>query len=115
KLCKPQAISMTISDIPSVVRRKTSLTIRHRFTPAITCSTMMRTLESRCLRNLSPTLNAWPRGFFWAVGSGRPPAHSPETPYPYPGCCCPDTRDPPHPRLSCHGVCQPRWDSERLL
>src|SRR6266446_637247 len=56
---------MTRSEMPSVVRRKTSLTIRHRFTPAITFSTTTRALEMRELRNLSATLNSRPLGFFW--------------------------------------------------
>src|SRR5215831_5917308 len=39
------------------------------------------------LRNLSPTLNSWPLGFFWAGGSGPRPAHSPENPCPCRVCC----------------------------
>src|SRR5882762_9356212 len=54
--------------MPSVVRRKTSLTMRHRFTPALTFSTTTRALEMRGLRNLSSTLNAWPLGFFGLLG-----------------------------------------------
>src|SRR6516225_12149528 len=54
--------------MPAVVRRKTSVTIRHRFTPAITFSTTTRVLERRCLRNLSSTLNSWPFGFFGLSG-----------------------------------------------
>ena len=54
--------------MPSVVSRKTSLTIRHRFTPASTFSTTTRALEMRGLRHLSATLNAWPLGFFWLPG-----------------------------------------------
>src|SRR5256884_9626853 len=44
---------MTRSELPSVVRRKTSLTMRHRFTPASTFSTTTRALERRRLRNLA--------------------------------------------------------------
>src|SRR6516225_7704655 len=54
--------------MPAVVRRKTFVTIRHRFTPAITFSTTTRVLERRCLRNLSSTLNSWPFGFFGLSG-----------------------------------------------
>ncbi len=54
--------------MPSVVRRQTSLTMRHRFTPAITFSTTTRALEMRGWRHLSSTLNAWPYGFFWLSG-----------------------------------------------
>src|SRR2546430_4310583 len=73
---------MTRSELPSVVRRKTSLTMRHRFTPASTFSTTTRALERRRLRNLASTLNSWPFGFFGAAGSAPPLAHSPENPCP---------------------------------
>jgi hypothetical protein len=59
---------MTRSELPSVVRRKTSVTIRHRLTPASTFSTTTRAREMRCLRHLSATRNAWPLGFFRRLG-----------------------------------------------
>src|SRR4029453_16875821 len=69
RLCKPQAISMTRSARPVVVRRNTSLTIRQRLTPDSVCSTTTRTLENSVLRNFSPTLNSLPGGFFLVVWS----------------------------------------------
>src|SRR3954462_10825506 len=39
RLCNPQAASMAESEIPSLVFRKTSFTMRERFTPESTCST----------------------------------------------------------------------------
>src|SRR5215472_3704334 len=59
---------MTRSDIPSVVNRKTSLTIRQRLMPAITCSTTTRAPENSRLSSRSPTLKSWPLGFFWLSG-----------------------------------------------
>src|SRR5713226_8807011 len=64
-MCKPQAISMTTSAMPALVRRKTSLTIRHRLIPAMTFSTTTRALEKRPLSIRAPMLNSWPLGFFW--------------------------------------------------
>src|SRR5215510_5702301 len=47
--------------MPSVVKRNTSLTIRHRLTPAITCSTTTRILEKSRLQNfpLPLALSLW--------------------------------------------------------
>ena len=45
KLCNPQAISITRSSYFSFVLRNISLTIRHLFTPEMTCSTMIRVPE----------------------------------------------------------------------
>ena len=78
-MCKPQAISITTSEMPLVVKRKTSLTIRHRLTPAITCSTTTRTLEKVRLQNFSPTVSSLPLGFFWAAWSTPLSAHSLES------------------------------------
>jgi hypothetical protein len=54
--------------MPSLVRRKTSLTMRQRLTPEIVCSTTTRALEKIVLMNFSPTLNSLPLGFFWLPG-----------------------------------------------
>ncbi len=59
---------MTKSEMPFLVRRKTSLTMRQRLTPEITCSTSTRAEEKIRLRNLSPILNGLPLGFFWLPG-----------------------------------------------
>src|SRR5437773_12509774 len=56
---------MTESAMPSLVRRRTSLTIRHPLTPARKFSTMTRALEKRPLSIRAPALNSWPLGFFW--------------------------------------------------
>src|SRR4029450_2452321 len=68
RLCKPQAISITRSEMPSVVRRKTSLTIRQRLTPAMACSTTIRTEEMIRFRKRSSMLSACPLGFFGLGG-----------------------------------------------
>src|SRR2546427_7808536 len=56
---------------------QTSLTMRHRLTPAITCSTTTRPLETMLLRNWSAALRALPCGFFGAVWTAHPlaPTH----------------------------------------
>jgi hypothetical protein len=57
---------MTKSEIPCLVSRKTSLTIRHRLTPARACSTFTRVPERIGLSSLSLWLSALPLGFFLA-------------------------------------------------
>ena len=59
---------MTISEIPALVRRKTSLTVRHRLTPAMTFSTIIRTLEIETIKELVPHAQCPTLGFFWAAG-----------------------------------------------
>src|SRR5262249_45023246 len=56
--------------MPSLVRRKTSLTMRQRLTPAIVCSTPTRALEKIVLMNfsLTPPLYLW--FFFRLPGLG---------------------------------------------
>src|SRR5262244_2710349 len=65
KLCKPQAISITRSSKWALVLRKTSCTIRHRLTPAMTCSTRLRILAIIVFSALSAGLSSCPRGFFF--------------------------------------------------
>ena len=65
--CKPQAISITTSDIFSVVNRNSSLTIRHRLIPLMTLSTTIGTLEIILFRNLSIGVSSCPLTFFWLV------------------------------------------------
>ncbi len=67
KLCKPQAISITTSDIFSVVNRNSSLTIRHRLIPLMTLSTTIGTLEIILFKNLSIGVSSCPLTFFWLV------------------------------------------------
>jgi hypothetical protein len=63
KLCNPQAISITRSANLSRVLRNTSLTIRHRLTPHITCLTAMRMLGIREFCSFSSRVNSLPRGY----------------------------------------------------
>ena len=65
KLCKPQAIAITVSLNPFSQLRCLSLTIRQRFMPLMTCSTRTRTLEMIRLACFSVSLNSLPRGFFF--------------------------------------------------
>src|SRR5262250_2733752 len=53
--------------MPSLVRRKTSLTMRQRLTPEIVCSTTTRAPEKIVLMNFSLMLNSLPLGFFGVV------------------------------------------------
>jgi hypothetical protein len=66
--------------MPSLVRRKTSLTMRQRLTPEIVCATTTRALEKIVLMNFSLTLHALPLGFFGVAWSGFLPVHTPESP-----------------------------------
>src|SRR5436190_15243682 len=54
---------MTASDIPSLVLRNTSLTMRHRFTPARSCSSWTRICANFRLVRFSASVSS-PRGGF---------------------------------------------------
>src|SRR5215510_16182076 len=112
RLCEPHAISITRSEMPSVVRRKTSLTMRQRLTPEIVCSTTTRALETSVLMNFSLTLNSWPLGFFGVAWSGCLLAHTPESPGLGRAWRCVDTRSARHPWPSYRGLCPPRLGSD---
>ena len=56
---------MEASDIPGFLLRKTSLTIRLRFTPAMACSTRTRSRASLWLASFSVAVSSRPRGFFF--------------------------------------------------
>src|SRR5262249_42104186 len=56
---------MTESETPSAVFRKTSFTMRQRFTPARACSTRTRTRPSLRLVRFSAAVNAPPGGCFF--------------------------------------------------
>ena len=58
---------MTASDTPSLVCRKTTLTIRARFTPARACSTLTRTWANVRLVCFSAAVSAPPGGFFFRL------------------------------------------------
>ena len=64
KLCSPQAISITWSAKNALVLRKISLTIRHRLTPEMMCSTTIRMLEMIWFSAFSAIVSSWPLGFF---------------------------------------------------
>ena len=59
KLCKPHAISITRSSKWALVLRKTSCTIRQRFTAAMTCSTRIRIRAIIVFSALSSGLSSW--------------------------------------------------------
>src|SRR5215813_3150479 len=112
RLCKPHAISITRSEMPAVVRRKTSLTMRQRLTPEIVCSTTTRALEKIVLMNFSPTLNSLPLGFFLVAWSGFLPAHTPESPCLCRAWRCVDRRSARHPWPFYRVLCPPPLDSD---
>src|SRR5260221_5445172 len=58
---------MTASDTPSLVFRKTSFTIRERFTPARACSTLTRTCANVRLVCFSAAVSAPRGGFFFRL------------------------------------------------
>src|SRR5437667_12465187 len=55
---------MTVSDTPSLVLRKTSFTMRQRFTPARSCSTLTRICANFRLVRFSASVS-FPRGGFF--------------------------------------------------
>lgn len=58
---------MDVSDNPGFLFRKTSLTIRLRFTPAMACSTRTRSRASLWLACFSAAVSSRPRGFFFRL------------------------------------------------
>src|SRR5438094_94177 len=58
---------MTESETSSAVFRKTSLTMRQRFTPASACSTRTRIRPSSRLVRFSASVSSPPRGFFFRL------------------------------------------------
>jgi len=66
-LCNPQAASMTASETPSLVLRKTSLTMRARFTPAKSCSTWTRMCANLRLLRFSAFVSSPRGGFFFRL------------------------------------------------
>src|SRR5437660_492724 len=58
---------MTASETPSAVFRKTSLTMRQRFTPAKACSTRTRMRPNFRLVRFSAAVNAPPAAFFFRL------------------------------------------------
>jgi len=106
RLCKPHALSITRAELSALVRRKTSLTIRHRLTPALTFSTTTRALEKLRLRTCSPPLNSWPFGFFGAARSGRRQAQRLESRGPWRAWRWPERRSALQRRPSGRAVCR---------
>src|SRR4051794_36898993 len=58
---------MTESETSSAVFRKTSLTMRQRFTPASACSTRTRIRPNPRLARFSAAVSSPPRGFFFRL------------------------------------------------
>src|SRR2546427_11185906 len=58
---------MTASDTPSLVLRKTSLTMRERFTPARSCSTLTRICATFRLVRFSASVSSPRGGFFFRL------------------------------------------------
>jgi hypothetical protein len=69
--------------MPAFVFRKVSLTLRERFTPARACSTQTRRRALWRFVRFSPAVRLPGRGFFSVAASGRPQAHTPESPCPW--------------------------------
>src|SRR5213082_2709623 len=60
---------MAESETPSLVFRKTSFTMRQRFTPARACSTLTRTRANFRFVRFSAAVSSPPRGFFFRLAS----------------------------------------------
>src|SRR3954447_17738888 len=60
---------MAESESPSLVFRKTSFTMRQRFTPARACSTLTRTRANWRFLRFSAGVSSPPRGFFFRLAS----------------------------------------------
>src|SRR5882724_289210 len=58
---------MTASDTPSLVLRKTSLTMRERFTPARSCSTLTRICANLRFLRFSASVSSPRGGFFFRL------------------------------------------------
>src|SRR5438128_12203343 len=58
---------MTASDTPALVLRNTSLTIRERFTPARSCSTLTRTCANFRFVRFSASVRSPRGGFFFRL------------------------------------------------
>src|SRR5258708_40364303 len=58
---------MTASDTPSLVLRNTSLTMRERFTPARSCSTLTRICANVRLVRFSASVSSPRGGFFFRL------------------------------------------------
>src|SRR5260370_2015880 len=58
---------MTVSDTPSLVLRKTSFTMRERFTPARSCSTLTRICANFRLVRFSASVSSPRGGFFFRL------------------------------------------------
>ncbi len=63
---------MAESEIPSLVFRKTSFTMRERFTPERTCSTWTRMRASFRFVRFSAAVSSPRGGFFFRLMSPRP-------------------------------------------
>lgn len=72
---------MDVSDNPGFLFRKTSLTIRLRFTPAMACSTRTRNFASFRLTCFSAIVSSRPRGFFFRLAGLRDRRLIPLKPY----------------------------------
>ncbi len=105
KLWSAQATSIARSEKPSLVLRKTSLTIRQRLTPAMVFSTNTRALEIVLFSHWSPALNSLPFGFFSAGKSGHLWDHSLENRYLCPKLRLAGKQSRSHRRSFCHVSC----------
>lgn len=115
RLCKPQAITMTKSEKPSFVFRNTSFTDRERLMPAITCSTLTRTLDILRLFALSLSVSSFLRGFFSVAPSYAPSVRNLGNRCPSARSCILGKQCFRFQRPSCHGFCLGRSGSERKL
>ena len=67
KLCNPQAISITVSSKPNLVHLRRSLTIRHRLTPPMACSTRIRNEDISLFSRFCSCVNSFPLGFLVGI------------------------------------------------
>src|SRR6185369_14034551 len=111
RLCNPHATTITKSDKAAWVLRKTSFTIRERFTPARACSTRTRTRASLRLWRFCPRVNVPLRGFFSVGGSAALWGHTPESRYPDTGSCPADSESVRYPQSFCHAFSRHTSDS----
>lgn len=115
RLCKLQAITMTKSEKPSFVLRKTSFTLRERLMPAIACSTLTRTLDILRLLALSLSVSSFLRGFFSVAPSYAPSVRSLGNRCPSARSCGLGKQCFPFRRPSYHGSCLGTSGSEKKL
>ena len=114
KLCKPQAMTMTMSEKLSLVFLKISFTIRERLTPERACSTLTRIFDILRFFSFSQSVSSLPRGFFSADTVFVLSVRSLETLYLYGVQSAQGTKSLPYQQPSCRGFCLGRSGSKTI-